>query len=118
MPRKNPVGPPTFKPTDQEREQVEQMSAVGIPQESICRVIRDGIDDKTLRKHFRTELDTAVAKANANIGNTLYNKAMGGDTSALIWWSKTRMGWKETSVQEHQGGVSVNVQLNAVKSEG
>ena len=116
MPRKNPVGPPTFKPTDQEREQVEQMSAVGIPQESICRVIRDGIDDKTLRKHFRKELDTAAAKANANIGNTLYNKAMGGDTSALIWWSKTRMGWKETSVQEHAGGVAVSIQLNAVKS--
>ena len=112
---KPPIKQP-FKPTDQEREQVEQMSAVGIPQESICRVIRDGIDDKTLRKHFRKELDTAAAKANANIGNTLYNKAMGGDTSALIWWSKTRMGWKETSVQEHHGGVSVTVQLNAVKS--
>ena len=40
---------------------------------------------------------------------------MGGDTTALIWWSKTRMGWKETNVTEHQGNVSVNVQLNATK---
>ncbi|MFP6680758.1 MAG: hypothetical protein VCB07_01040, partial [Gammaproteobacteria bacterium] len=41
---------PTFKPTGEERALVEQMSSVGIPQESICLVIRDGIDDKTLRK--------------------------------------------------------------------
>ena len=115
MQRKKSVGAPTFKPTEQEREQVEQMSAVGIPQESICKVIRNGIDDKTLRKHFRKELDTALAKANSAIGTTLYNKAMGGDTTALIWWSKTRMGWKETNVTEHQGNVSVNVKLNATK---
>ncbi len=93
MPRKN--GRPAFQPTDDERRQVEQMSAVGIPQESICLVIRGGIDDKTLRKHFRSELDTAAIKANAKIGATLYNKAINGDTTAAIWWSKTRMGWKE-----------------------
>ena len=116
MPPKT-VTKPTFKPTDEERKLVEQMSAVGIPQSNIAMVLRDGIDDKTLRKHFRKELDTAATKANAKIGGTLFNKAVNGDTSAAIFWAKTRMGWKETSVQEHQGGVSVNVQLNAVKSK-
>jgi hypothetical protein len=116
MPPKK-VTKPTFKPTDEERKLVEQMSAVGIPQSNIAMVLRDGIDDKTLRKHFRKELDTAATKANAKIGGTLFNKAVNGDTSAAIFWAKTRMGWKETSVQEHQGGVSVNVQLNAVKSK-
>lgn len=82
---------------------VEQMSAVGIPQESIARVIRGGIDDKTLRKHFREELDTAATRANAKIGGTLYNKAIAGDTTAAIWWSKTRMGWKETTATEWTG---------------
>ena len=42
-----------FKPTEEERKLVEQMGAVGIPQESICLVVRDGIDDKTLRKAFQ-----------------------------------------------------------------
>lgn len=82
---------------------VEQMSAVGIPQESICLVIRDGIDDKTLRKHFRRELDTAAVKANAKVGGTLFNKAMAGDTTAAIFWAKTRMGWKEKQHHEHSG---------------
>tara|TARA_Y100000361_G_C10950556_1_gene233534 strand:+ start:72 stop:425 length:354 start_codon:yes stop_codon:yes gene_type:complete len=114
MPPKK-VTKPTFKPTDEERKYVEQMSAVGIPQSNIAMILRDGIDDKTLRKHFRKELDTAATKANAKIGGTLFNKAVNGDTSAAIFWAKTRMGWKETNVTEHQGNVSVNVQLNATK---
>jgi hypothetical protein len=62
MPRKptgKPNGKPPFEPTDDERKTVELMCAVGIPHEGIAVVIRDGIDDKTLRKHFRRELDTA-----------------------------------------------------------
>lgn len=93
---------PPFKPTDEERQLVTQMCAVGIPQESICLVVRDGIDDKTLRKHFRRELDTAKIKANAKVGGTLFNKAMGGDTTAAIFWAKTQMGWKETTVKQHE----------------
>ena len=109
MPPKTPkrVTRPTFKPTDDERRLVEQMCAVGIPQESIRLVVRDGIDDKTLRKHFRRELDTAKIKANAKIGGTLFNKAVNGDTTAAIFWAKTQMGWKETNVSEHTGNVSM-----------
>ena len=86
------MGAPTFKPTDAERAEVKKMVAVGIPQESICRVVRDGSDDKTLRKHFRHELDTALVKANTEISGTLYNKARNGDTPSIIWWEKTRQG--------------------------
>ena len=94
---------PPFKPTDDERKLVEQMTACGIPQESQCLVIRNGIDDKTLRKHFRHELDTAATKANTKVAGTLFNKAMGGDTTALIWWTKTRMKWSEKQEVEHSG---------------
>lgn len=108
---KKVVTKPSFVPTDEERKEVTKMSAVGIPQESICRVIRGGIDDKTLRKHFREELDTAATKANTGVAGTLYNQAMAGNVTAAIWWSKTRMGWKETSVTELQGkdGTELNL---------
>jgi len=82
---------------------VEQMSAVGITQAQIAMVVRDGIDLKTLRKHFRVELDTAAIKANAKVSGALYNKCMAGDTSSLIWWEKTRQGRKEVTVNEHSG---------------
>ena len=112
MPRKK-RGPPPFKPTDDERKMVEQMTAVGIPQESQCLVIRDGIDDKTLRKHFRRELDTAKTKANAKVGGMLFNKIMNGDMTAAIFWAKTQMNWKETNVQENTGE-----QTHIIKWEG
>ena len=64
--------PLEFVPTDEERTMVEKMASVGITQTEISKVVGDGIDDKTLRKHFRKELDTAKIKANAAVGLTLY----------------------------------------------
>ena len=100
------MGAPVFKPTAEERKMVEQMSAVGVPHESIALVVRDGIDDKTLRKHFRIELDQAAIKANAKVSGSLYNKCMAGDTSSLIWWEKTRQGRREKSDLHVDGSIN------------
>lgn len=81
-------------PTDATRQTVQIHSTVGTRQEVIADLL--GIDPKTLRKHYREELDQSVAKANAVIGGALYNKAKGGDTTAQIFWMKTRAGWRET----------------------
>ncbi len=100
---------PSFNPTDENRKIVEQMAAVGIPQEGIARVV--GIDAKTLRKYFDEELSTAAVKANAKIGGTLYNKAINGDTSAAIWWSKARMRWSEKLETEVSGDVNIEIKF-------
>ena len=99
MPRKR--GQPAFKPTDDERKTVELMVAVGIPHEGIALCIRDGIDDKTLRKHFQKELKTAAIKANAKVGGSMFQQAINGNVNAQKWWTAARMGWKETKVNEH-----------------
>jgi len=70
------------------------MTSFGIPQEDIARVI--GMDSKTLRKHFREELDTGVTKANSRVAQCLFETALGGNTTAQIFWLKTRAHWKET----------------------
>ena len=76
------------------------MSGYGLPIEQIAILVRDGIDADTLRKHFATELIAGKAKANGQVGKTLFQKVMSGDTTAAIWWTKTQMRWKE--VQQHE----------------
>jgi len=66
-----------------------------------------GIDPKTLRKHFRQELDQSSVFADAICIGELQKKIRSGDTTAMIWWTKTRMGWKETNVNEHAGAVTL-----------
>lgn len=94
---------PSHKPTAEDRKQVEMLSGLGIPQDQICLLIQGGIDPKTLRKHYSDELVAGVAKANSQVSKSLFQKAVAGDTSAQIWWTKTRMGWKDTSKVELSG---------------
>ena len=89
------------KPTDESRRMVESTSGLGLPHEQIAILV--GIDDKTLRKYYREELDLGKAKANGQIAKTLYSKAVGGDTTSLIWWTKTQMKWAETQKHELTG---------------
>ncbi len=77
------------------------MAGYGVPETDIARVI--GIDPKTLRKHYRDELDTGHVKANAKVAENLYRKATGEGREAVvaaIFWLKTRARWKETQVSE------------------
>lgn len=92
---------PAHKPDAVMRRQVEAMVACGVPEADVARVI--GIDPKTLRKHYRDELDTGAIKANSRIAESLYRKATGEgpqSVTACIFWLKTRARWKETTVNE------------------
>lgn len=108
MTEKSKGGRPPHDPTPAMRKQVEAMSAYGIPQDEICKVI--GVSIPTLEKHYRAELDTAAAKANARVAESLFRKATGDgpqSVTAAIFWLKTRAGWKETVVNEHAGSIDL-----------
>jgi hypothetical protein len=97
-----PGGRRKYEPTAKELRIVESMAGCGIPQESIALAL--GIDGKTLRRHFRRELDTSASKANAQVAATLYNLATSGRCpAATFFWMKCRLKWKETSRVEHSG---------------
>ena len=98
MTKKRQTKPP-HAPTDAARQTVQMHAMVGTKQTDIARVL--DIDEKTLRKHYRDELDLAKAKANATIGGALFNKAKTGDTSAMIFWMKTQAGWRESTNIDH-----------------
>jgi len=109
------AGRMAFEPTDAERKQVEAMSGYGLPIEQIAVLVRGGIDTDTLRKHFATELVAGKAKANSGVGRTLFQKAMGGDTAAMIWWSKTQMRWAETQKHELTGADGAPLEFTKIE---
>ena len=94
------------EPTKESRQLVQLHSTIGTPQNVIADII--GIDDKTLRLYYREELDQAMARANASVGGALFNKATKGDTAAMIFWMKTRAGWRE-KLEVEQTNFNVNI---------
>ena len=109
------AGRPAFEPTNAERKQVEALSGYGLPIEQIAVLVRDGIDTDTLRKHFATELVSGKAKANGQVGKTLFQKVMAGDTTAAIWWSKTQMRWAETQKHELTGADGAPLEFTKIE---
>lgn len=100
------MGRPAHTPDPVLRRQVEALAGYGVPEAEIAAMME--IDPKTLRKHYRHELDHGHAKANAKVAENLYRKALGDGREAVtaaIFWLKVRANWKETSVHEH-GGVN------------
>ena len=96
------MGRPSHKPDASSRRQVEAMAAYGVPEQNIAKVI--GVDPKTLRKHYRDELDTGQIKATAKVAESLFRKATSDgpqSVTAAIFWLKTRGGWRETP-QDHR----------------
>ena len=90
-----------FLATDAMRKKVRFLSARGVRQEDIAAIIGCR-DPKTLRKHFRDELDGGMAEANAEIAGYLFDNAKGGNVAAQIFWLKTRGHWREDKEPENQ----------------
>ncbi|WP_376094351.1 hypothetical protein ACE7GA_00950 [Roseomonas sp. CCTCC AB2023176] len=93
---------PPYVPTEEQRRVVKTMAAFGIPQPDIARVV--GCSDRTLRKVYRHELDTAATEANARVAQCLFQQATTpGNVAASIFWLKARAGWREKQVHEVSG---------------
>ena len=83
-----------YEPTDEQRRTVRTMAGFGVPHEDIATFL--GIDPKTLRKHFRAELDRGTVEANAKVAQSLFQMAtQGKNVAAAIFWMKARAGWRE-----------------------
>lgn len=109
------AGRKAYEPTKAERQLVELHVTIGTPQDVIADLL--GINKTTLIKYYRKELDQANHKANAQVGGALFKKAVGGDTTAMIFWMKTRARWKETQAHEHtspDGSMTPAVQVNFI----
>ena len=79
---------PSFQPTEEQRKRVKSLSALGFRHDDICLMI--GLrSPKSLRKHFRRELSTGMAEANAAVARMAYQMAISGRCLAMtIFWTK------------------------------
>jgi hypothetical protein len=83
-----------FIPTDEQRRTVRALSGYGVLQDGIA--IHIGIDAKTLRKHFRDDLDRGSVEATAKVAQSLFHLAtIEKNVAAAIFWMKARAGWRE-----------------------
>lgn len=59
-----------------------------------------GIAEKTLRKHYRRELDFSIDQVSVDLTLAIYKKAVGRDTKACKRWLKRKAGWFESVMSQ------------------
>lgn len=79
--------------------------AIGTEQKQIAAILK--ISTKTMQLHYKADLDTGTAKANAVVGGQIFEAARRGEQWACSLWAARRMGWKETKAHEHSGEMKV-----------
>jgi len=106
---------PPFTPTQEQRKMVKSMAAYGMRQEEIAAVL--GVrSKKTLRKHFRNELDRGVIEANIQVAQALYKWAISGQSPpSTMFWLKTRAGWRERGAAPSAGASAPPFVVGVVK---
>jgi hypothetical protein len=109
---------PAFQPTDAMRRQVEAFVAYGATHDEIAGLV--GCAPKTLRRHFRAELDRGDVQARMKVAESLMLQAVGAPAvydeegrelrkeqprvvAAGIFWMKTRARWRDTNHLELTG---------------
>ena len=105
-------GRPPHLPNTDTRNRVYILATVGTRHEDIATVL--SISHDTLVKYYKEELDKGRIEANASVAETLFKQAKEGNTTAMIFWLKSRAKWKETSQHEISGnpdGTPVEVKI-------
>jgi hypothetical protein len=93
---------PKFVPTEEQRRRVKSLTAYGMNQEGIARLV--GLrSPKTLRKHFREELILGEIEGVAQIAQTFYTMAKSGrDSRATIHFLERRQRWLNVQSLENR----------------
>lgn len=85
-------------PTDLNRGLVQGLYLAGVKQETIAR--RLNIDEDTLRKHYRAELDDALGDIHNLACKVIIEKIHKKEMKAAIFWLTHRAGWKPAALED------------------
>jgi hypothetical protein len=84
---------PSYKPTDESRRLVKSLATTGTRHTDIAEKL--SVSHDTLAKYYANELRDGRIDANAKVAQALFQQAVNGNVTAMIFWLKTRAGWKE-----------------------
>ena len=109
---KKKLGRPRHTPTDQNERLVRALAMAGTPHETIADIIE--ITKPTLYRHYRKILDHSLTQANAAVVGKLYQNAMSGDTTAQIFWLKSKLGWSTQSDATQEQAPLPRIQVEVI----
>ena len=98
------AGAPEHEPTLSTRAKVEAFSCAGYKHEDIAKYLQ--IDDKTLRKHYRIELDEAKMNKISQLGGKAYAMALDGNEKMLEFVLKTQARWCAPKPEDEKKSVT------------
>lgn len=110
---------------DEYRELAKNYCLLGATDIDLARFF--GVTDRTVKTWRRTHPEFAEAceagkaRADALVARSLYDRALGGDTTACIFWLKNRQkhAWRDRHEIDHSGKVAVDpIQLLLSQVEG
>jgi predicted transcriptional regulator len=124
-----------WRPTDQQRAEVEAFAVAGYPAGEIAACL--GVDAKTLRAHCRDELDFAAMRLTARIAGNVIRAALGAPARldangnvledevlpqswALTFYLKTRgkkLGWSERAEHTGKNGGPIELDYSSLSDE-
>jgi hypothetical protein len=91
---------PKHIPTEKDRQDVAAWVCAGIPQTCMADLLR--IDEATLRRNYPVELEHGTGIANGKVSGMLFQQVMQGNVTAMIFWCKTKLGWREKAPEDNQ----------------
>jgi hypothetical protein len=91
---------PSFRATEQQRKLIKSLAAMALRQDQMCKLV--GLrSPKTLRKHFRAELDQGLAEACFAVMRTAYEMATSDRYPQMsMFWDKCQRSGFEAEQEE------------------
>lgn len=86
------------------QSQIKTFAGMGVKLSDMALMI--GISVDTIREYYQNDFETGSARANFNVAQSLYKKALGngaGAVEAAKFWLRNRGGWRDVGVFDNDG---------------
>jgi hypothetical protein len=107
--------PKKIEITDEQIKMIEQYSALGLSLDSIACLLNISLRTLHRNKEHEILIDTAIKRgresANAKVSSALFQKAISGNVTAMIFWLKNRAGWRDDQYQIDDKDKEITVRI-------